>query len=93
MGLPNPSIVAPIVSGISAFVRMDGQTDRRTWLSFIRTDRQTDIAIYTSASDPDQEYIYISASNPDQEYIYFLGLETLPSACFILSEESSIPYE
>jgi len=33
-----------------------------------------------------------SASDPDQEYIYFMGSETLPSACYILSDESSIPY-
>jgi len=29
---------------------------------------------------------------PDQEYIYFMGSETLPSACYILSDESSIPF-
>jgi len=28
----NPSIAAPKVSEISAFIRADGQTDRRTWL-------------------------------------------------------------
>jgi len=33
-----------------------------------------------------------SASDPDEEYIYFVGSETLPSACFILSDESSIPF-
>jgi len=33
-----------------------------------------------------------SASDPDQEYIYFMGSETLPSACYILSDESSIPF-
>jgi len=30
--------------------------------------------------------------DPDQEYIYFLGSETLPSACYILSDKSSIPF-
>jgi len=30
-------------------------------------------------------------SDPDQEYIYFMGSETLPSACYIHSDESSIP--
>jgi len=30
--VPNPSIVTLIVSEISAFVRTDGQMDRRTWL-------------------------------------------------------------
>jgi len=33
-----------------------------------------------------------SASDPDQEYIYFMGLEKLPFACDILSDESSIPF-
>jgi len=33
-----------------------------------------------------------TASDRDQEYIYFMGSETLPSACYILSEESSIPF-
>jgi len=32
-----------------------------------------------------------SASDPDQEYMYFMGSETLPSACYIISDESSIP--
>jgi len=32
------------------------------------------------------------ASDPDQEYIHFMGSETLPSACYILSDESSIPF-
>jgi len=31
-------------------------------------------------------------SDPDQEYIYFMGSETIPSACYILSDESSIPF-
>jgi len=31
-----------------------------------------------------------SASDPDQEHIYFMGSETVPSACYILSDESSI---
>jgi len=31
------------------------------------------------------------ASDPDQEYIYFVGSETLPSTCYILSDESSLP--
>jgi len=61
--MPNPSIVAPIVSEISAFMK-----DRRT------------------ACQID------SARGPDQEYIYFMGSETLPSACYILSDESSIPF-
>jgi len=33
-----------------------------------------------------------STSDPDQEYIYFMGSETLPSACYILSDESSIHF-
>jgi len=33
-----------------------------------------------------------SASDPDQECIYFMGPKTLPSACYILSDESSIPF-
>jgi len=33
-----------------------------------------------------------TASDPDQEYIYFMGSETLPSACYILSDASSIPF-
>jgi len=33
-----------------------------------------------------------SASDPDQEYIYFMGSETLPSTCYILSDEASIPF-
>jgi len=33
-----------------------------------------------------------SASDPAQEYIYFMGSETLPTASYILSHESSIPY-
>jgi len=33
-----------------------------------------------------------SASDPDQEYIYFMWSDTLPSARFILSDESSIPF-
>jgi len=32
------------------------------------------------------------ASDPDQEYIYFIGLKTIPSTCYILSDESSIPF-
>jgi len=55
--MPNPSIVACIVSEISAFIRTDGR-----------------------------------ASDPDQEYIYFVGSITFPSACYILSDESSIPF-
>jgi len=72
----------------AAFIR-DRQTDRRTLL-------------VDSDSDPDQEYIYV-ASDPDQDYIYYfmgsetspsltLGSETLPSACYMLSDESSIPF-
>jgi len=30
--VPNPSIVALTVSEISAFIRTDGEADRRTWL-------------------------------------------------------------
>jgi len=60
--MPNPSIVALVVSEISAFIRTDG---------YGKID---------------------SASNPDQEYIYFMGSETLPSACYTLSDESSIPF-
>jgi len=41
-------------------------------------------------SDP-IKYIY-SQSAPDQEYMYFMGSETLPSACYKLSDESSIPF-
>jgi len=60
--MPNPSIVACIVSDFSAFIRTDGQ------------------ATFDSDSDP------------NQEYIYFMGSETLPFACYILSDESSIPF-
>jgi len=48
--------------------------------AFIRTDRQTDMARSTRL-----------ASDPDQEYILY-GSETRPSACYILSDESSIPF-
>jgi len=42
---------------------------------------------------PDQEYIYLMGSETcDQEYIYFMGYETFPSACYILSDESSISF-
>jgi len=34
----------------------------------------------------------LSASGPDQEYIYFIGSETLPSTCYILFDESRIPF-
>jgi len=54
--MSNTSIVALIVSEISAFRRTDGKTDM--------------------------------ASGPDQEYIHFIGSETLPSTCYILSDES-----
>jgi len=60
--MPNPSIVAFIVSEISAFIRTDGRG---------KID---------------------SLSDPDQEYIYFIGSETLPSACYILSDESRISF-
>jgi len=60
--MPNPSIVACVVSEMSAFIRTDGHG-----------------------------YIDL-ASDPDQEYIYFVGSETLPYACYILSDESSIPF-
>jgi len=30
------------------------------------------------------------AGDPNQEYIYFIGSETLPSICYILSVESNI---
>jgi len=33
-----------------------------------------------------------SASDPGQEYIYLMGSETLPSACYIFPDESSIPF-
>jgi len=33
-----------------------------------------------------------SASDPDKKYIYFIGSETLPSTCCILSEEYSIAF-
>jgi len=46
--------------------------------AFIRTDRRT--------------WLDRLASDPVQEYIYFMGSETLPSACYILSDESSIPF-
>jgi len=48
---------------------------------------------YGRVSDP-IKYIYILDQDhyPDQEYIYFMGSETLPSACYILSDESSIPF-
>jgi len=36
--------------------------------------------------------IIASASDPDQEHIYLKDLETLPSACYILSDESGIPF-
>jgi len=49
--------------------------------AFFRTDRRTD-----------GHGLIDSASDPDQEYIYFMGSETLPSACYILSDESSIPF-
>jgi len=32
------------------------------------------------------------ARSTDQEYVYFMGSETLPSACYILSDESNIPF-
>jgi len=57
--MPNPSIVALIVSEISVFIRTDGQTDMA---------RSTRLVILA----------------------YFMGSETLPSACYILSDESSI---
>jgi len=60
---PNLNCLDLIVSEISAFIRTDGQTDRRI----------------------------DSASDRDQEYIYFMVPETLSSACYILSDESSIP--
>jgi len=33
-----------------------------------------------------------SVSDPDQEYIYFMGSETHSSACYILADESSLPF-
>jgi len=30
--------------------------------------------------------------NPDQKHIFFIGSETLPSTCYILFEESYIPF-
>jgi len=35
---------------------------------------------------------YSGCSDPDQEFIYFMGSKTLPSTCYILSAESSIPF-
>jgi len=32
------------------------------------------------------------ASDPDQEYMYFMGSETRTIACYILSDESNIPF-
>jgi len=46
-----------------------------------RTDRRTNGHGFIDA-----------ASDPDQEYIYFIRSETLPSACYILSDETSIPF-
>jgi len=31
-------------------------------------------------------------SDPDQEYIYIIGSETYPTTSYILSDESSIPF-
>jgi len=55
-------------------------------LAIIRTDRQTD-----RQTDRRTDGWIDSASDPDQEYINFMGSETLPSTCYILSDESSIP--
>jgi len=33
-----------------------------------------------------------SANDLDKKYIYFMGSQTLPSACYILSVECSIPF-
>jgi len=90
---PSPRIVACIVSEILAFMRTDGQTDGRT-------DGQTDMVlililiknIYTLWGRKRFLLPVTYFSYPDQEYIYFMGSETLPSACYILSEESSIPF-
>jgi len=49
--------------------------------AFIRTDKQTDMARLTR--------LVILIKNT---YIYFMGTETYPSACYILSDESSIPF-
>jgi len=32
------------------------------------------------------------ASDPDQEYMYFMGSETRTITCYIISEETSIPF-
>jgi len=65
------SIVALIVSEISAYIR----TDRQTGMA-----RSTRLGIY-------QEYIYFMGSETLlPEYICFMGSETLPSACYIISE-------
>jgi len=48
---------------------------------------QTDIT-RSLTSDPDQN----SASDPAQVYIYFMWSDTLPSARYILSDDSSIPF-
>jgi len=47
--MPNPNILALVVSEISAFVQTDGQRDERT-------DGHGYIDL---ASDPDQKYMYI----------------------------------
>jgi len=33
-----------------------------------------------------------STSDPDKEHIYFMESETLPSSCYIFSDESSVPF-
>jgi len=64
--MPNPSIIAFIVSEISALIWTDGQTDM-----------------------PRSTRLVIQIKNI---CIYFMGSETLPSACYILSDESGIPF-
>jgi len=62
------------------------------------------IYILYGVGDPDQEYIYFMGSERTDKRtwldrlfkwcnknIYFMGSETLSSACYILSDESSIP--
>jgi len=44
-------------------------------------------------SDPDQEYIYFMALVILIKNIYTLWGRNRPSACYILSEESSLPFD
>jgi len=69
------------------------RSDRRTWLDLSAIDPGQEYN-----SDPHQEYI---CSDPDQEYKIFVRSETVPLrygvgyasfACYIPSDESSIPF-